>query len=75
MEAAVKRKGLVALLSAAALAAAATLPAEEKPDAKASALLDRLRSEVQASAGRLDGVLGVYVEDLKTGAVVELLPD
>jgi beta-lactamase class A len=30
---------------------------------------------VQAAAAKLDGVLGVYVEDLKTGAVVEILPD
>jgi beta-lactamase class A len=30
---------------------------------------------VEATAARLDGVLGVYVEDLKNGAVVELLAD
>jgi beta-lactamase class A len=75
MEAAVRRLALVALLAAAAAAPAPKVLAEEKPDAKASALLDRLRSEVQARAARLDGVLGVYVEDLKSGAVVELRAD
>jgi beta-lactamase class A len=46
------------------------------PGAKAQALLDRLRAEVHATAARLDGVLGVYVEDLANGAaVVELRAD
>ena len=74
MEAAVRRLALAVLLAA---AAAAPPPAQsaDKPDAKAAALLDRLRADVEATAARLDGVLGVYVEDLKNGAVVELFAD
>jgi beta-lactamase class A len=75
MEAAVRRVALALLLAAPAAAPVPPILAAEKPDAKASALLERLRSEVQAAAARLDGVLGVYVEDSKSGAVVELRAD
>jgi len=73
MEAAVSaatRLSLAALL----LAAAAPGRAAE-PRTKESALLDKLRHRVEAVDARLDGVLGVYVEDLATGAKVELRAD
>jgi beta-lactamase class A len=48
----------------------------QAPAAKAAALLQRLRAQVAAADARLDGVLGVYVEDLASGArVVELRAD
>jgi len=62
-------------LAATALAAAAPVLAADSSDAKAAALFERLRADVQATAARLDGVLGVYVEDLGRGAVVELRAD
>lgn len=64
----------VVALAAAAFAAAGPVFADTS-DTKAAALFDRLRSEVQATATRLDGVLGVYVEDVGGGAVVELRAD
>jgi beta-lactamase class A len=42
---------------------------------KQADLLAKLRARVQAVDGRLDGVLGVSVRDLLTGATVELRPD
>jgi beta-lactamase class A len=50
-------------------AAAAGLPAKEQ------VLFDRLERRVAAVEARLDGVLGVYLEDLATGARVELRAD
>lgn len=57
---------------AVALAAGAAARAQDAPApaAKAAALLDRLRAQVAAADARLDGVLGVYVEDLASGAPV-----
>jgi len=54
--------------------AAATAPAAER-SAKEQVLFDRLERRVAAVEARLDGVLGVYVEDLSSGARVELRAD
>jgi beta-lactamase class A len=70
-----RRRKPLAALAATALAAAAPAFAADSSDAKAAALFERLRADVQATAARLDGVLGVYVEDLGRGAVVELRAD
>ncbi len=48
-------------------------PAELPP--KPAELLSKLRAQVQALDARLDGVLGVYVEDHASRAVIELRPD
>jgi beta-lactamase class A len=71
MEAALTRLFVAAGLS---LAAGATAVAGELPPKQAD-LLAKLRARVQAVDARLDGVLGVYVRDLATGATVELRPD
>ena len=75
MEAALTRS-LSRLAAAATLAllAPSILRAGELP-AKEKDLLAKLRARVQAVDARLDGVLGVYVRDLSTGATVELRPD
>ncbi len=65
----------VGLLVAAGLGlGAASAPAGELPSKQAD-LLAKLRARVQAVDARLEGVLGVYVHDLTTGATVELRPD
>jgi beta-lactamase class A len=75
METALTRPRTLAVLTiAAVLAGAAHSPASELP-AKESDLLAKLRLRVQAVDARLDGVLGVYVRDVKTGATIELRPD
>jgi beta-lactamase class A len=43
--------------------------------AKPAELVGKLRARVQAVDARLDGVLGVYVEDLSGGSVIELRAD
>jgi beta-lactamase class A len=43
--------------------------------AKPANLVAKLKDRVQAVDGRLDGVLGVFVHDLTTGATIELRPD
>jgi beta-lactamase class A len=53
----------------AASASAADLPSKE------AALWSRLRARVEAVDRGLDGVLGVSIKDLKTGATIELRPD
>jgi beta-lactamase class A len=60
---------LAALAALPASAAAAPLPA------KSAALVDKLRARIVQVDERLDGVLGVYVEDLATGTTVELRAD
>jgi beta-lactamase class A len=60
--------GALALLGA-SIATAGELPAKQAD------LLAKLRLRVQAVDARLDGVLGVCVRDLSTGATVELRPD
>ncbi len=62
------------LLAAGLCLAAAWAPAGELPSKPAS-LVAKLRARVEAVDGRLDGVLGVFVHDLETGATVELRPD
>ena len=76
MEAAVTRplSRLAAAAAVLALAGATVAPASEVP-AKQAELFAKLRARVQAVDARLDGVLGVYVRDLTTGATVELRPD
>jgi beta-lactamase class A len=68
MEAALSRAAVVVLL-AAAVARPAELPAKQ------AELLAKLRARVHAVDADLDGVLGVYVRDLASGASVELRPD
>jgi beta-lactamase class A len=72
MEAAVTRRPLA--LVAASLLLAVSASGEGLPPKQAD-LLAKLRARVQAVDARLDGVLGVYVRDLTTGATVELRPD
>ncbi|HSD66854.1 MAG TPA: serine hydrolase [Vicinamibacteria bacterium] len=74
MEAALTPSRAAAALSLAALLAAVPAAAGDLP-AKEATLLAKLRARVQAVDERLDGVLGVYVRDLATGATVELRPD
>ena len=69
MEAALNRLLLAAGLSLAAPAFAGDLPP------KPAELFAKLRARVEAVDARVDGVLGVYVHDLATGATVELRPD
>ncbi len=59
----------VAILLASVVAA----PLEAGP--KEDALWSRLRARVEAAGRGLDGVLGVSIRDLKSGATIELLPD
>jgi beta-lactamase class A len=71
MEAAVTRARPLALALTVALLAATHAPAAELPP-KPAELIAKLRARVLAVDARLDGVLGVYVRDLTTGATVEL---
>jgi beta-lactamase class A len=75
MEAALTRPRPAAIFALAAVLAAAAnaRPADLSP--KEAELFAKLRARVQAVDARLDGVLGVYVEDLSTGATVELHAD
>ena len=75
MEAALTRSRPVAALSLAALLAGAASARPQELPAKQDDLLAKLRARVQAVDARLDGVLGVYVRDLTTGATVALRPD
>jgi beta-lactamase class A len=60
---------LAALAALPATGAAAPLPA------KSAGLVDKLRARIVQVDERLDGVLGVYVEDLASGATLELRAD
>ncbi len=64
----------LAALLCALLAAPPALAAAE-PTPFESALVDRLRGEIERAAAELDGVAGVYVEDLSTGATIALHAD
>jgi beta-lactamase class A len=64
-----------ALLAATAAAAETPTAVADKLSPKQAAVLERLRARVEAVDARLDGVLAVYVEDLTTGARVELRAD
>jgi len=61
----------VAVLGGGPPAAAAIEGAGTDAGARQQRLLDKLRQRVQAVDDRLDGLLGVYVEDLSTQATVE----
>jgi beta-lactamase class A len=75
MEAAVTRPRRAAIAAlATVLAAAAPARPADLPPVQAD-LFAKLRARVQAVDTRLDGVLGVYVEDLSTGTRVELHAD
>jgi beta-lactamase class A len=76
MEAAVSRPAasVLSLALAVALGAGSGAVAAELPPKQAE-LMAKLRARVQAVDARTDGVLGVYVEDLATGSVVELRSD
>ena len=67
------------LAGAAILAAAAVTVAPPAfgaaPREKEAALLAKLRQRIDAVDARLDGVLGVYAEDLSTGAKLEMRAD
>ena len=72
MEAAVTRSPLA--LATACLLLAVPASGENLPP-KPAHLLAKLRARVEAVDSRLDGLLGVYVRDLTTGATIELRPD
>jgi len=72
MEAALTRRPLA--LAAASLLLGASTSGEGLPPKQAD-LLAKLRARVAAVDARLDGVLGVYVRDLATGATIEVRPD
>jgi beta-lactamase class A len=67
------RKAVV-ILAAAALCAAPAFAADAQTPPE-EALWSQLRARITEAAGRLDGVAGVFVKDLKTGAVIELRAD
>ena len=77
METALSRaaRTLVALPLAAILTVAAPASAAAPLPAKPAELFAKLHARVQAVDARLDGVLGVYVEDLTSGTTVELRAD
>jgi len=58
-----------------ALLAAALPVIAEQPSAKQRLLFQKLEAEIHEVDARLDGVLGVAVEDLKTGQTLLLNPD
>jgi beta-lactamase class A len=76
METALSRRTahLSLLVSAFALAVAASAAADELPP-KQAALFAKLGARIDAIDARLDGVLGVYVRDSKTGHAIELRAD
>jgi beta-lactamase class A len=61
-------------VGAAFLAAALPVMAEQ-PSAKQKVLFQKLEAEIHEVDAQLDGVLGVAVEDLKTGQTILLNPD
>ncbi len=63
------------LVLAAGLCLGASTARDGERPSKQADLLAKLRARVQAVDARLDGVLGVYVRDVTTGATVELRPD
>ncbi len=76
MEAAVSRTTICTLaLAAGAAWADAPEAAAAELSAKPAALVEALRRQVRATDARLDGVLGVYVEDLASGTVIEMRAD
>jgi beta-lactamase class A len=68
----------VILVAAALAAAPAVVPraaADEERAAPEEALWARLKTRLQETDARFDGVLGVSLRDLKTGATIEIRPD
>ena len=66
-------KGLIRAIVIAAFACACVAPAHAGP--KEDALWARLRARIERAEQSLDGVLGLSVKDLKTGATFEIRPD
>lgn len=64
-----------AVFSAIGPLAASTLVAADPQTATEEALWVKLRTRIEAVAGGLDGVMGVYVKDLKTGATLDVRAD
>src|SRR5687767_3730493 len=64
---------MIRALPAAAVLVALALPAHGGP--KEDLLWARLRARVERIDQSLDGVLGLSVKDLKTGATIEIRPD
>jgi len=71
-----RRRSLRSLAAAFALLALSAVPAPAAELGPPQAdLLAKLKARIEALDQRLDGVLGVYVQDLSTGTTVELRPD
>lgn len=68
------RAALAILLAAIVLLPAAPAPSADLPPKQAE-LLAKLQQRVLAVDARLDGVLGVQVEDLSSGATISVRPD
>jgi beta-lactamase class A len=66
-------KGVIRSLAVAALLSALATPAVAGP--KEDALWARLRARLERLQEGVDGVVGLSVKDLKTGATIEVLPD
>lgn len=64
---------LIRALAAATAVAALAAPAQAGP--KEDALWARLRARLEQLEHSVDGVVGLSVKDLKTGATIEVLPD
>jgi beta-lactamase class A len=76
MEAALKRRRpLLLLVPLLFPAAAATSAGADDLLPKQAALFARLGSRIEAEDARLDGVLGVYVRDLRTSREIEIRAD
>lgn len=66
---------LVAAAIAALPAAVPRAAADEERGAQEEALWARLKTRLQETDARFDGVLGLSLKDLKTGATIEIRPD
>lgn len=63
------------MTAAAALAAVIALAAPAAAAPKEDALFAKLRARLERLQQSVDGVVGLSVKDLKTGATIEILPD
>jgi len=66
-------KGMIRALAVAAVLVVLTPPAQAGP--KEDAVWSRLRARLERIDQGLDGVLGLSLKDLKTGATIEIRPD
>jgi beta-lactamase class A len=66
-------KAMIRVLAALTLLALTAAPVAAGP--KEDAVWARLRARLERADQSLDGVLGLSVKDLKTGATIEILPD